>query len=88
MWIIFRDPKTVFNYLDKHVLEMVADDDILAYQAQMKDVIGGRCHEINRTVYFLQHFFSSKDDVEYFVRKYKPWPNADACLDVESDRQK
>jgi len=88
MWIIFRDPKTVFNYLDKHVLEMVADDDILAFQAQMKTVIGGRAHEINQTVYFLQHFFSSKDDVEYFARKYKPWPTADASLDAESHSQK
>ena len=73
MWVIFRDPKTVFNYLDKHVLEMVADDDILAYQKQMSDVIGGRCHEFNQTVYFLQPFFSSKDDVEYFARRYKTW---------------
>lgn len=73
MWVIFRDPKTVFNYLDKHVLEIVADDDILTYQKQMADVVGGRAHEINQTVYFLQPFFSSKDDVEYFARKYKPW---------------
>ena len=73
MWVIFRDPKTVFNYLDKHVLEMVADDDILTYQKQMTDVIGGRAHEIMQDVYFLQPFFSSKDDVEYFAKKYKTW---------------
>ena len=73
MWVIFRDPKTVFNYLDKHVLELVADEDILTYQKQLNDVVGGRCHEINLTVYFVQPFFNSKDDVEYFARKYKPW---------------
>jgi hypothetical protein len=73
MWVIFRDPKTVFNYLDKNVLELVADEDILTYQKQLNDVVGGRSHEINLTVYFVQPFFSSKDDVEYFARKYKPW---------------
>ena len=73
MWIIFRDPKTAFNHLDKYVIEVVADEDILAYQKQMNEVIGGRQHEILQDVYFLQPFFSSKDDVEYFVRKYRPW---------------
>jgi len=70
MWVIFRDPKTVFNYLDKNVLELVADEDILTYQKQMGD---GRAYEIMPNVYFLQHFFSSHDDVEYFARKYKTW---------------
>jgi hypothetical protein len=70
MWVIFRDPKTAFNYLDKHVLEMVADEDILEYQRQMGE---GRTHDINLDVYFLQQFFTSKDDVEYFARRYKPW---------------
>jgi hypothetical protein len=70
MWVIFRDPKTVFNYLDKNVLELVADEDILTYQSQMGD---GRAHEIHLDVYFLQQFFTSKDDIDYFARKYKPW---------------
>ena len=52
---------------------MVGDDDILTYQKGMSDVIGGRCHDFLQDVYFLQPFFTSKDDVDYFVRKYKPW---------------
>jgi hypothetical protein len=75
MWVIFRDPKTDFNYLDKHVLEMVADEDILAYQERLKVVVGGRGHEIHEDVYFIQPFFTSIADVNYFARKYKPWGN-------------
>ena len=73
MWIVFRDPKTIFTHLDKYVVEVVADEDIRTYQAQMKEVLGGRSHDFLADVYFLQPFFTSKDDVEYFVRKYKPW---------------
>lgn len=73
MWVIFRDPKTVFNHLDKFVLEVVEDEEILAYQAQLTETLGGRTHEFHRDVYFLQPFFTSKQDVDYFVRKYKPW---------------
>ena len=73
MWIVFRDPKTVFNHPDKYVFEMVADEDILAYQKWMVESIGGREREITETVYFLQPFFTTKDDIEYFARKYKIW---------------
>lgn len=73
MWVIFRDPKTVFNHLDKFVMELVADEDILTHQKQMVEVIGGRAHDIMRDVYFLQPFFTSAQDVDYFAKKYKPW---------------
>ena len=73
MWIVFRDPKTVFNHLDKYVFEVVADEDIRKYQKGMGETIGGRAHDFMEDVYFLQPFFTSKDDVEYFVRKYKVW---------------
>lgn len=73
MWIVFRDPKTIFNHPDKYVFEMVGDEDIIKYQKGMGDVIGGRSHDFLQDVYFLQPFFTSKDDVDYFVRKYKPW---------------
>lgn len=73
MWILFRDPRTVFNHLDKFVVEVVADGDIHAYQQQMMATLGGRAHEFHDDVYFLQPFFTSKDDVNYFARKYKTW---------------
>lgn len=73
MWILFRDPLTVFNHLDKYVVDVIADSDILTYQTQLKETLGGRAHEFHRDVYFLQPFFTSKQDVDYFVRKYKTW---------------
>ena len=71
MWIVFRDPLTAFNHVDKFVVDLVEDNEILTYQAQMG---AGRAYDIMFDVYFLQQFFSSKDDVEYFVRRYKTWP--------------
>lgn len=73
MWIIFRDPQTVFNHLDKFVYEVVGDDDVTEYQARMKDAIGGRTHQFLRDVYFLQPFFTSNQDIQYFIRKYASW---------------
>jgi hypothetical protein len=55
---------------------MVADEHILAYQKKMVEVVGGRAHEILTDVYFLQPFFASKDDVDYFARKFTPWSHA------------
>lgn len=75
MWILFRDPKTIFNHLDKFVIEVVADEDIVAYQSQLQETLGGRAHEFHQDVYFIQPFLTSKQDVDYFVRKYKPWLN-------------
>lgn len=72
MWVIFRDPKTPFNHLDKFVVEMVADTDILTYQAQLLATLGGRTYDIHRDVYFLQSFFTSSQEVDYFVRRYNP----------------
>lgn len=73
MWVIFRDPKTVFNHLDKFVLEVVEDEEIQVYQKQLVETLGGRAHEFHQDVYFLQQFFTSKQDVSYFARKYKSW---------------
>lgn len=76
MWIVFRDPKTVFTHLDKYVVEVVDDADIEAYQRRLHETVGGHAHEFHREVYFLQPFLSSAQEIDYFVRKYKPWSNA------------
>ncbi len=70
MWVIFRDPKNSFTHLDKYVLEIVEDKDILGYQATLHKEEGGHIHEINQAVFFLQPFLSSSKDVEYFARRY------------------
>lgn len=73
MWVIFRDPNTMFNHIDKYVYEIVEDKDILGYQTKLYQQVGGRTHELNQTVFFLQQLVTSKDDVEYFARRYNTW---------------
>jgi hypothetical protein len=75
MWIIFRDSRTPFNHIDRFVVDMVEDDDIVEYQVQLA-AIGGRVHEVRNDVYFLQSFFSPEKGGDYFARKYKTWRNA------------
>jgi hypothetical protein len=70
MWVIFRDPNTLFNHIDKYVYQIVNDEDILAYQIVLHEKVGGQIHDINQSVFFLQPFISSHNDVEYFARKY------------------
>lgn len=73
MWVLFRDPKTAFNHIDKYVFDVVEDEDILTYQAQMVATIGGRGHDIHLDVYFVQPFLTSDQHVNYFARRYKTW---------------
>jgi hypothetical protein len=73
MWVIFRDPNTAFNHLDKYVYQVVNDEDILAYQIALHERSGGRIHEINQDVFFLQQFLTTHNDVEYFARRYNTW---------------
>ena len=67
---------TIFNHLDKFVLEVVEDNDILAYQAKLTETVGGEPHQFQQDVYFIQPFFTSKSDVNVFVRKYKTWQSS------------
>jgi hypothetical protein len=79
MWVIFRDPNTAFNHLDKYVHEIVEDKDILDYQTTLYKEEGGHKHEINPAVFFLQPFLSSSKDVEYFARRYTGRIKTDLC---------
>ena len=60
-------------HLDKYVVAIVSDDDILAYQAMLHTALGGRLIELNLSAWFLQPMVVSKDDIEYFARRYSPW---------------
>lgn len=72
MWIIFREPTSPYNHIDRVVVDIVEDSDIAAYQSHLATTVGGRVHEILDYVYFLQNFFSSEKGIDYFARKYKP----------------
>jgi hypothetical protein len=73
MWVIFRDPKTPFNHLDKFVVELVEDKDILTYQTVLHKTVGGRTFPLHTDVWFSQQFVTSVNDVEYFARRYPCW---------------
>jgi len=76
MWIIFRDPETIFVDMDKYVASVIADDDILAYQSFLLRVLGGHPHAIDTEVYFLQPFVTTEARTPYFARRYKPWDSS------------
>jgi hypothetical protein len=73
MWVIFRDPHTVFNHLDKNVAQMVEDKDIGAYQLMLQLTQGGTIFDVYPNVYFLQKLFTSATGEEYYARRYRVW---------------
>jgi hypothetical protein len=73
MWIIFKDPETAFNHLDKFVVDVVNDAELPLYQEKLHAAVGGSWHDVNLVVHFLQPFITSASGVAYFVRQYKPW---------------
>jgi hypothetical protein len=88
MWIIFRDPNTIFLDMDKYVASVIADDDILAFQTDLIRLLGGRPHTIDTDVYFLQPFATSEAGTPYFARRYKAWLRAAPSVDADSHSQK
>ena len=71
MWIVFRDPQTVFYQVDKYVVDLVEDDDISAYQDMLSNTSGGMRIEFHTDVHYIQPFFRTPDGVDYSVKKYK-----------------
>ncbi len=73
MWIVFRDPKSPFLHLDKYVFALVEDKDIFQYREELVHRVGGRTYDFDPDVFFLQQFVTSKDDVEFYARRYEAW---------------
>ena len=65
MWVVFREDSSNTQFVDKHVVALVNDSDILAYQK----TLGGFPYELNQDVWFLQIFVRTDTDL-YFARKY------------------
>lgn len=71
MWVILRDPQTTFHALDKFIVGLVEDKDILVYQNELAMRLGGRKQEVHTNNPFLQLFLTT-DEVDYYVRRYDP----------------
>lgn len=65
MWVVFRENPSNFQFVDKNVVALVNDTDILAYQK----TLGGFPYEINLDVWFLQIFVRTDTDL-FYARKY------------------
>lgn len=65
MWVVFREDSSNIQFVDKHVVALVNDSDILAYQK----TLGGFSYELNQDVWFLQIFVRTDTDL-FFARKY------------------
>lgn len=65
MWVVFCENPSNFQFVDKNVVALVNDADILAYQK----TLGGFPYEINLDVWFLQMFVRTDTDL-YYARKY------------------
>ena len=85
MWVIFRDPHTVFNHLDKNVVQMVEDKDIGAYQATLQSTQGGCSFDVYPDVYFLQRFVTTTTGTEYYACRYRVWEPITTRLTQASD---
>jgi hypothetical protein len=66
MWVVFCENLSNFQFVDKNVVALVNDADILAYQK----TLGGFPYEINLDVCFLQ-IFARTDEALFYVRKYE-----------------
>jgi hypothetical protein len=66
MWVVFRETMSQSQFVDKNVVALVNDADILAYQ----NTLGGFPYEINLDVWFLQIFVRTDTDL-FYARKYE-----------------
>jgi hypothetical protein len=75
LWIVFRDPNNKLSHMDKHVVAIVSDANLLAYRHHLAGA-HGTVHEIVRATTHLQPFVYV-DGLHYCIRKYRPWSTPD-----------
>ena len=68
MWVIFHDPKTAFTHLDKYVLDLVEDKDILEYQKELANSLRTFTNTLVPNVSHLQPFIGN----DYYAKFYVP----------------
>lgn len=73
-WVVFRDPHNTLTHMEKYVVAIVRDCDIVSYQ---KDLAGsaGTVNEIVRDMSHIQPFVYA-GGFHYYIRKYVPWSNS------------
>lgn len=83
MWVIFRDPKDHYTYLDKYVFGVVDDKDILVFQKRLAEKLGQTPHLIIEEAKHLQRIVGN----HYYAKRYEPMsPNTDIPVPPERKR--
>lgn len=71
LWVIYCDPNTVWNHIDKYVVNIVADKDLDAYQNALAGENGTK-YEVIRQSKHLQQFVIANGNI-YSIRQYEFW---------------
>lgn len=79
MWVIFRDPKDHYTYLDKNVLGVVDDKDIVEFQKKLAQQVKQTAHMLVVEASYLQPFIGN----HYYARHYEPMTQ---CTDIPVPR--
>lgn len=74
LWVVFCDPHNRLTHMDKYVVMIVHDSDLLAYQTHLAGGVG-TTNEIVRTMSHLQPFVYV-NGLHYHIRRYIPWSNS------------
>ena len=68
MWVIFHEPRNHFTHIDKNVLGIVDDKDILGFQAKLATHVGQSSHVLVEEAKHLQPFVGNT----YSAKRYDP----------------
>ena len=60
MWVIFREPKDHYTYLDKNVFGVVHDKDILEFQKKLAQQVNQIPHTLIVEAKYLQPFVGNQ----------------------------
>lgn len=75
LWVVYCDPNTVWNHMDKYIVNIVDDKDLDAYQRSLAGDKGS-VYEVVRHAKHMQPFVIANGNV-YYVRQYEYWnPNS------------
>ena len=67
MWVVFCESASNFQFVDKNVVALVNDADILTYQS----TFSGYYFPVNIDVSYFQEFVRDTEGRLYFARRYE-----------------
>ena len=75
LWVVYCDPNSVWNHMDKYVVNIVDDKDLDVYQRTLAGD-KGTIYEVMRNATYLQQFVIANGN-SYYIRQYEFWnPNS------------